>query len=102
MFLQQLGRGLRRAEDKSVLTVLDFIGFQHAQFRFDLRFRALTGVSRQQLARSVEQGFAYLPAGTAITLDPVAQEAVLENAAECADDDEGTRGRRPPPCSPAR
>ena len=79
VFLQQLGRGLRRAQDKSVLTVLDFIGFQHAQFRFDLRFRALTGVSRQQLARSVEQGFAYLPAGTAITLDRVAQEAVLEN-----------------------
>ncbi len=26
IFLQQLGRGLRRAQDKAVLTVLDFIG----------------------------------------------------------------------------
>ncbi|MFJ7748956.1 helicase-related protein [Arthrobacter sp. NPDC097144] len=26
VFIQQLGRGLRRAKDKSVLTVLDYIG----------------------------------------------------------------------------
>jgi superfamily II DNA or RNA helicase len=40
VFLQQLGRGLRLAEDKACLTVLDFIGAQHQEFRFDLRFRA--------------------------------------------------------------
>ncbi|MFZ0158084.1 MAG: helicase-related protein [Kineosporiaceae bacterium] len=53
VFLQQLGRGLRRADGKDVLTVLDFIGFQDQRFRFDLRYRALTGVTRQQLAAAV-------------------------------------------------
>lgn len=46
IFLQQLGRGLRLADDKPCLTVLDFVGHQHKQFRFDRRYRALTGASR--------------------------------------------------------
>jgi superfamily II DNA or RNA helicase/HKD family nuclease len=79
VFLQQLGRGLRRDPGKDVLTVLDFVGFQHRRFRFDLRFNALTGVGRQELVRAVQEGFPYLPAGSFITLDAVAQEAVLEN-----------------------
>lgn len=79
VFLQQLGRGLRRSDNKDVLTVLDFIGFQDQRFRFDLRYRALTGVTRHQLTRAVTEGFPYLPAGSFIALDRVAQEAVLDN-----------------------
>jgi superfamily II DNA or RNA helicase len=79
VFLQQLGRGLRLAEDKACLTVLDFIGAQHQEFRFDQRFRALTGSSRRGLQRDVEQGFPTLPAGCHIELDRVAQQIVLDN-----------------------
>ncbi len=39
VFLQQLGRGLRRSHGKDVLTVLDFVGHQVKSFRFDLRYR---------------------------------------------------------------
>ncbi|MCP3935378.1 MAG: DEAD/DEAH box helicase family protein, partial [Actinomycetia bacterium] len=46
IFLQQLGRGLRRTAGKDVLTVLDFVGHQAKQFRFDLRFRRMLGRSR--------------------------------------------------------
>ena len=79
IFLQQLGRGLRLADGKSGLTVLDFIGQQHREFRFGDRFMALTGVSRSQLARAVESDFPYLPAGCHIQLDRVAREIVLDN-----------------------
>jgi superfamily II DNA or RNA helicase/HKD family nuclease len=79
VFLQQLGRGLRLSEDKACLTVLDFIGAQHQAFRFDLRFRALTGSSRRGLQRDVEQGFPTLPAGCHIELDRVAEQIVLDN-----------------------
>jgi superfamily II DNA or RNA helicase len=79
VFLQQLGRGLRLAEGKPCLTVLDFIGNQHARFRFDLRYRALTGVSRRQLEQHVQRGFPYLPAGCHLELDPVAAGIVLGN-----------------------
>jgi superfamily II DNA or RNA helicase/HKD family nuclease len=79
IFLQQLGRGLRLSDDKPCLTVLDFIGAQHAQFRFDLRFRSLTGSTRRGLARDVEHDFPTLPAGCHIHLDRVAKKIVLDN-----------------------
>jgi superfamily II DNA or RNA helicase len=79
IFLQQLGRGLRRAEGKAVLTVMDFIGQQRREFRFDLRYRALTGYGRKELENAVEDEFPYLPSGSQIVLDRVAQKVVLDN-----------------------
>src|SRR6476646_3015370 len=79
VFLQQLGRGLRRAKDKAVLTVLDFVGHHRKEFRFDLRYRSITGSTRTQLQRDVEQGFPSLPAGTQIVLDRQTQQLVLDN-----------------------
>jgi hypothetical protein len=80
LFLQQLGRGLRLHEGKACLTVLDFVGNAHRDFRFDLRFRALLGGgTRAELAAAVEQGFPALPAGCSIQLDAVSQRSVLEN-----------------------
>jgi superfamily II DNA or RNA helicase/HKD family nuclease len=79
VFLQQLGRGLRRAPGKAVLTVLDFIGQHRREFRFDVRYRALTGTSRRGLEHQIEQGFPFLPPGSQLVLDPVAQGIVLEN-----------------------
>ena len=79
VFLQQLGRGLRRAEGKDVLTVLDFVGHQSKQFRFDLRFRQLLGRTRRQLQEDVETGFPFLPAGCQIELDRVTADIVLDN-----------------------
>ncbi|SCL28611.1 ATP-dependent helicase IRC3 [Micromonospora nigra] len=79
IFLQQLGRGLRLDDDKPCLTVLDFIGGQHANFRFDLRWRALTGVSRRAVREAVEQDFPSLPSGCHVQLDRVAKDVVLAN-----------------------
>ncbi len=79
VFLQQLGRGLRRTRDKAVLTVLDFVGHQRKEFRFDKRFTALTGIARSHLKDAVDRGFPYLPSGCQIMLDKTSQEAVLEN-----------------------
>ena len=79
VFLQQLGRGLRLADDKPCLTVLDFIGNQAAGFRFDLRYRALTGVSRRGLVREIEERFPTLPPGCHVELDRVASDLVLRN-----------------------
>jgi len=79
IFLQQLGRGLRRARDKQCLTVLDFIGNANRNFRFDLRYRALTGATRREVEEQVTDGFPYLPAGCSIQLDRESSNVVLEN-----------------------
>ena len=79
IFLQQLGRGLRWAEGKSVLTVLDFIGQAHADYRFDISFRAMVGGTRRQVEKAVEHGFPLMPPGCAIRLDEISQSIVLNN-----------------------
>jgi hypothetical protein len=62
--------------------VLDFIGRQHSRFRFDLRFRALTGASRAQVRRQVEERFSYLPPGCTIQLDRESSSLILTNLKE--------------------
>jgi len=82
LFLQQLGRGLRRAYGKTVCTVLDFVGRHRTEFRFDRRLRALLGGSRKDLTQQIQQRFPFLPAGCHMELDPVATEIVLRNIRE--------------------
>jgi len=79
IFLQQLGRGLRKHDGKSVLTVLDFVGHQRNEFRFDQRFGRLLGRTRRETENDVEMGFPFLPAGCEINLDRQSQEIVLNN-----------------------
>ena len=62
-----------------MLTVLDFVGLQRKDFRFDVRYRALTGVPRGQLERSVRENFPMLPSGCQVILDEQTQASVLEN-----------------------
>ena len=82
VFLQQLGRGLRLHPSKSCLTVLDFIGQAHRSFRYDLRYRALLGGTRDQLEQQIKEGFPFLPAGCSLQLDRVSSERVLSNLRE--------------------
>lgn len=79
LFLQQLGRGLRKAPGKTVCTVLDFVGQHRKEFRYDRRFQALLGGSRASVLAQVEGGFPFLPAGCHMELDRVASERVIEN-----------------------
>ena len=79
VFLQQLGRGLRWAEGKRVLTVLDFVGQVRREYRYDVRYRALLGGTRHQVRRVVEADFPLLPPGCALKLDRIAKETVLRN-----------------------
>jgi superfamily II DNA or RNA helicase/HKD family nuclease len=79
VFLQQLGRGLRRTPNKPVLTVLDFIGQHRAEFRFEEQFRALTNLSRNRLVDSIERDFPQLPSGCQIILEGKSKKLVLDN-----------------------
>lgn len=78
LFLQQLGRGLRKHQDKPRCLVLDFVGQHRREFRFDRRFQALLGGSRKHVERQVESGFPFLPAGCHMELEHRAREIVLD------------------------
>jgi superfamily II DNA or RNA helicase/HKD family nuclease len=82
LFTQQLGRGLRKAEGKSHLTVIDMIGQHRKRFRFDNRMSAIVDRRRGPIAGQVEAGFPFLPAGCSIDLDRQSTEVVLESLRE--------------------
>lgn len=82
LFLQQLGRGLRRSKGKTFCTVLDFVGTHRREFRFDRRYRALIGGTRRDIERAVQQGFPFLPAGCYMHLDEKAAEIVQRSLRE--------------------
>lgn len=82
LFLQQLGRGLRKAKGKAFCTVLDFVGTHRKEFRFDRRYRALLGGTRRDVERSVQTQFPFLPVGCNMQLDEKAAEIVLRSLRE--------------------
>lgn len=79
VFLQQLGRGLRLAENKECLTVLDFIGQAHNKYSFESKFRAMLGETKHSVKREIENGFPNIPKGCYIQLEKVAQRHILDN-----------------------
>jgi superfamily II DNA or RNA helicase len=79
VFLQQLGRGLRLNDDKDCLTVLDFVGQSHKNFRYDLRFNALNSNTKNRIDEELNEEFPHLPAGCSIQLERKAKEHILNN-----------------------
>ena len=79
VFLQQLGRGLRLAENKECLTVLDFVGNSRPEYDFEGKFRALIGKTTTSTQKEIEDDFPHLPLGCTIVLEKKAKEFILEN-----------------------
>lgn len=79
IFLQQLGRGLRLAEGKDCLTVLDFVGNSRPEYDFESKFRALIGKTSTSVQKEIEDDFPHLPLGCSIVLEKKTKETILEN-----------------------
>jgi superfamily II DNA or RNA helicase len=73
IFLQQLGRGLRLAENKDCLTVLDFVGNARPEYNFENKFRALIGKTATTVTKEIEDQFPHLPLGCSIILEKKAK-----------------------------
>ncbi len=82
VFLQQLGRGLRLAENKESLTVLDFVGNARPEYNFENKFRAIIGKTSTPVKKEIEDNFPHLPLGCSIILEKKAKDIILENISE--------------------
>lgn len=74
IFMQQLGRGLRRCEGKDKLIIVDFIGNHHSFFNkpealFNI---GKTNSAKKEYIKGVDDGSLVLPEGCFINYDPVA------------------------------
>ena len=79
IFLQQLGRGLRLAEGKECLTVLDFIGQANKRYNFESKFAALLDNTNRSVTQEIRDGFVSAPKGCYIQLEKVASRYILDN-----------------------
>ncbi len=79
VFLQQLGRGLRLAENKDCLTVLDFVGNARPEYDYEGKFRALIGKTTTPIQKEIEDDFPHLPLGCSILLEKKAKDFILDN-----------------------
>ena len=79
IFLQQLGRGLRLAEDKECLTVLDFIGQANKRYNFEDKFAALLSNTTRSVTREIKDGFVSAPKGCYIQMEKKAAKYILDN-----------------------
>ncbi|QXX29847.1 DUF3427 domain-containing protein [Bacillus amyloliquefaciens] len=80
IFIQQLGRGLRKTDDKEFVTILDFIGNYQKSFVIPL---ALSGQTSQKsfdkdsLRVAVTHEFSDLPGGSYVDLSAITKKEIL-------------------------
>jgi len=79
VFLQQLGRGLRKTAQKDCLTVIDLVGQMHRRYRVDRKFAALLPNKRFRIDREVAAEFPHLPAGCSVILEKQARSYIVES-----------------------
>lgn len=77
IFIQQMGRGLRKLADKEFVTVLDFIGNYNKSFLMAIALNGKQNFDKDSLKVEVETDFADLPNGTYIHMDKITKQQIL-------------------------
>lgn len=77
VFLQQLGRGLRKQDGKQVTTVLDFVGVNREEFDFEPKVAALVRSGSQSVVEQIDNNSYDVPIGSTITLQRQVRGRIL-------------------------
>ncbi|TGA95513.1 DUF3427 domain-containing protein [Sporolactobacillus shoreae] len=78
IFMQQLGRGLRKYQGQSFLTVLDFIGNHSKTFLIAIALSGKRFYDKDSLKVAVKRGFPDLPGATHIQMDKISQQQIIQ------------------------
>ena len=79
VFIQQFGRGLRKAEGKTHVDILDFVGNSRAEFNYSDRMRVMLGRTSMSVVEEMERDCPHLPLGCRVILEPKAKEYIMSN-----------------------
>ncbi|QKS73038.1 DEAD/DEAH box helicase [Paenalkalicoccus suaedae] len=77
VFIQQLGRGLRKHPEKDFLTVLDFIGNHSRAYLVALALNGQRYYDKESLKVAVATDFAHIPGPVHIQMDEISKEQIL-------------------------
>lgn len=79
IFVQQLGRGLRKATNKDYLTVIDFIGNYHNDFLIPIALYGDSSYSKDNLRKFIAGGSVGIPGSSTVNFDKVAKERIYKS-----------------------
>ena len=79
VFVQQLGRGLRKHNNKEYVVILDFIGNYANNFMIPMALSGDRSYKRENLRRFVHEGNKILPGASTIHFDEIAKKRIFES-----------------------
>lgn len=78
VFIQQLGRGLRKANDKEFVVVLDFIGNYNNNFMIPIALSGDRTYNKDNIRRYVLEGARIIPGSSTIHFDEIAKKKIFK------------------------
>ena len=79
VFIQQLGRGLRKAEGKEYVVILDFIGNYTNNFMIPIALSGDRTYNKDTIRRCVIEGNRVIPGSSTIHFDEIARKQIFES-----------------------
>lgn len=78
IFVQQLGRGLRKADNKSYLTVIDFIGNYSNNYLVPIALFGDTSYNKDTLRKLMTSGSSLIPGESTVNFDRIARNRIFK------------------------
>ncbi len=78
IFVQQLGRGLRKVDGKEYLTVIDFIGNYSNSYLIPIALYGDTTYNRDTLRKLMASGSSIIPGSSTINFDEISKKRIFE------------------------
>ena len=79
IFIQQLGRGLRKYQNKEYLTVIDFIGNYQNNFLIPVALFGDTSFNKDTLRKLVSSGNSEIPGASTINFDEISKQKIFDS-----------------------
>ena len=79
IFIQQLGRGLRKVEGKSYVTVIDFIGNYENNYLIPIALYGDTTYNKDSLRKLISEGSRMIPGASTINFDEITKEKIFQS-----------------------
>lgn len=79
IFVQQLGRGLRKVSEKDYLTVIDFIGNYKNSYLIPIALYGDTTYNKDTLRKLMSSGSSLIPGSSTINFDEISQKRIFDS-----------------------
>jgi superfamily II DNA or RNA helicase/HKD family nuclease/SOS-response transcriptional repressor LexA len=79
IFIQQLGRGLRKIDGKSYVTVIDFIGNYENNYLIPIALYGDTSYNKDSLRKLITEGSRMIPGCSTINFDEITKEKIFQS-----------------------